>query len=239
MLPTDRTDRPLFLRIKLKSHKKMSDHFTHQDHHETEQTETTDIATRIKNSFGDNIQTSMHAADVLLPILCDAANAVLDCLLNGNKLLSCGNGGSACDALRFTSEMINRFREERPGLPAIALASDIATLTAIANDHHYQDIFSRQVRALGQRGDILITLCTHGHSTNILHAIRAAHDRGLHVIALTGHDGGKVASLLAPDDLEIRVPAHDPARIQEMHLLILHSLCDVIDFRLFGQGDSV
>jgi D-sedoheptulose 7-phosphate isomerase len=158
-------------------------------------------------------------------------------LLDGHKILTCGNGGSACDAMRFTSEMLNRFNHERPGLPAITLAADIATITSIANDSHYSEVFAKQVRALGQMGDILLALSTSGNSANILNAIKAAQEKNITVIALTGQEGGKIATLLQEPDLEIRVPAQETPRIQEMHLLILHCLCDIIDHQLFGHGE--
>jgi D-sedoheptulose 7-phosphate isomerase len=133
--------------------------------------------------------------------------------------------------------MLNRFNHERPGLPAINLAADIATITSIANDSHYSEVFAKQVRALGQMGDILLALSTSGNSANILNAIKAAQERSITVIALTGQEGGKIATLLQEQDLEIRVPAQETPRIQEMHLLILHCLCDIIDHQLFGHGE--
>jgi D-sedoheptulose 7-phosphate isomerase len=133
--------------------------------------------------------------------------------------------------------MLNRFRQERPGLPAIALNSDIPTLTAIANDYHFSDIFAKQIRALGQPGDLLMVISTSGNSANIVNAVKAAHDKNMGVIALTGCDGGKIVDHLQERDIEIRVPAYDTARIQETHILIIHCLCDIVDFRLFGHGD--
>lgn len=193
---------------------------------------------RIRQGFSESIQTKILSADTLLEVIAKAAEHAVHCLLAGNKILSCGNGGSACDALHFSGEMLNRFRHERPSLPAIALTADISTLTSIANDFSYQDVFSKQVRALGQMGDILLAITTSGHSANILQAIRAAHDRNMTVIALTGRDGGKIPSALSEHDIEIRVPATETARIQETHLLIIHSICDIIDYRLFGHGDT-
>jgi D-sedoheptulose 7-phosphate isomerase len=164
-----------------------------------------------------------------------AALRLAACLLNDSKILCCGNGGSATQTQHFTSEMLNRFERERPGLPAIALTTDTATLTSIANDYHYQEVFARQVRALGQAGDILLVYSTSGNSLSILAAIKAAHDRQMDVVALTGRDGGVLASLLAATDVEVRVSADSTARIQEMHLLITHCLCDLIDQQLFGS----
>ena len=196
------------------------------------------IVERIRTSFTDSIQTKINAADAIINIIAEASEEMVQALLEGHKILSCGNGGSACDALHFSSEMLNRFKQERPGLPAIALSADIATLTSIANDYHFSDIFAKQVRALGQAGDILLAISTSGNSTNIVNAIKAAHDKNMGVIALTGYDGGKIPDYLQEKDIEIRVPAFDTARIQETHLLIIHCLCDIIDFRLFGQEGS-
>lgn len=195
------------------------------------------ILDRIKHNFCESIQTKINSADILSDILAIACEKIVQCLLDGNKILSCGNGGSACDAIRFTSEMLNRFKHERPGLPAIALTADIATLTSIANDYSFNDIFAKQLRALGQSGDILLAISTSGNSVNVLNAIKTAHDKKIIVIALTGGDGGKIAALLHDDDIEIRVPAQEVARIQETHLLIIHSICDIVDYQLFGHGE--
>src|SRR5579863_1443335 len=194
---------------------------------------------RIRHNFTESIQTKIDSADTLLNTISQACEKVVQCLLDGHKIMSCGNGGSACDALHFSSEMLNRFKQERPGLPAIALSADMATLTSIANDYHFSDIFAKQVRALGQSGDILLAISTSGNSTNIINAIKAAHDKNMGVIALTGYDGGKIVEHLQEKDIEIRVPAYDTARIQETHLLIIHCICDIIDFRLFGHGETI
>ncbi len=196
------------------------------------------ITERIRISFTDSIQTKIHAADSIIHIIAEAGEEIVQALLEGRKVLTCGNGGSACEALHFSSEMLNRFKQERPGLPAIALGADLPTLTAIANDYHFSDIFAKQIRALGQAGDVLLVMTTSGNSTNIVSAIKAAHDKNMRVIALTGADGGKMPEYLQEKDIEIRVPAYDTARIQETHLLIVHCICDIIDFRLFGQGDT-
>ena len=192
---------------------------------------------RIRLNFTESIQTKINSADSILNIIAEASEEIVQALLEGHKILSCGNGGSACQALHFSSEMLNHFKQERPGLPAIALSSDISTLTAIANDYHFSDIFAKQIRALGHPGDVLLAISTSGNSTNIVSAIKAAHDKKMGVIALTGHDGGKIADYLQEKDIEIRVPAYDTARIQETHLLIIHCICDIIDFRLFGHGE--
>lgn len=195
------------------------------------------ILERINYNFSESIQTKINSADILSDILALACEKIVQCLLEGNKILSCGNGGSALDAMRFSSEMLNRFKHERPGLPAIALTADIAALTAIANDYGYNDIFAKQLRALGQSGDVLLAITTSGNSNNILNAIKAAHDKKMIVIAMTGSDGGKIPALLHDDDIEIRVPAQEVARIQETHLLIIHSICDIVDYQLFGHGE--
>jgi D-sedoheptulose 7-phosphate isomerase len=159
-------------------------------------------------------------------------------LLDNGKILSCGNGGSAGDAQHFSAELLNRFEKERPGLPAIAISTDTSTITAIANDYSYEEIFSKQVLALGMANDTLLAISTSGNSTNIVQAIGAAHEREMSVIALTGNDGGKIASELRKNDIEIRVPSDRTARIQEVHLVIIHCLCDLIDNKLFG-GENI
>lgn len=194
-----------------------------------------DSLERIKMQFANSIETKIAAADVLPESIARAAELMVQSLLNDNKILSCGNGGSAADAQHFSSEMLNRFEVERPGLPAIALTTDTSTITSIANDYSYNDIFSKQIRALAKPGDILLAISTSGNSANILYAIEAAHQRDMTVVALTGHEGGQLAAILRSDDIEIRVPAERTARIQETHLLVIHCLCDVIDFHLFGE----
>ncbi len=197
-----------------------------------------DMLARIREIFTESIQTKIDAADALPESIALAADILVNALINGNKILTCGNGGSAGDAMHFSSEMLNRFERERPSLPAIALTTDINTLTAIANDYDFNQIFVKQIKALGQAGDILLAISTSGNSTNIVEAINAAFSRDMLVIALTGRDGGEMAGLLSANDVEIRVPSSSTARIQEVHLLIIHALCDLIDNRLFG-GDNV
>lgn len=197
----------------------------------------TKMIDRIRANFTESIQTKINAADAIVTVVAEASEAIAQALLSGHKILSCGNGGSACDALHFSSEMLNRFKEERPALPAIALTSDMATILAIGNDYHFSDIFAKQVRALGQKGDWLLAISTSGHSLNIINAIKAAHDKQMGVIALTGRDGGKIPDYLQAQDIEIRVPAHEIARIQETHLLVIHCICDMIDFRLFAHEE--
>jgi len=197
-----------------------------------------DMLARIREMFTESIQTKIDAADALPETISMAAEMLVNALVNGNKILSCGNGGSAGDAMHFASEMLNRYEKERPSLPAIALTTDMNTMTAIANDYDYNQIFAKQVKALGQSGDILLAISTSGNSSNVVEAIKAALSRDMLIIALTGRDGGEMAGLLSTSDVEIRVPSPSTARIQEVHLLIIHSLCDLIDNRLFG-GDHV
>jgi D-sedoheptulose 7-phosphate isomerase len=190
---------------------------------------------RIRNNFQESIRTKEAALELLAPAIATAAEMMAQCLVKEGKILSCGNGGSAGDAQHFSSEMLNRFERERPGLPALALTTDSSTLTSIANDYDYSQVFSKQVRALGQTGDILLAISTSGNSANILAAIHAAHDRQMPVVALTGRDGGTLTAMLNEGDVEIRVPAQITTRIQETHLLVIHCLCDLIDLHLFGE----
>jgi D-sedoheptulose 7-phosphate isomerase len=192
---------------------------------------------RIKSHFQASIETKQQSTEVLAPVIEQASESMVNSLLSGGKILSCGNGGSAGDAQHFSSEMLNRFERERPSLPAIALTTDSSTVTSIANDYSYNEIFSKQIRALGNAGDVLLAISTSGNSANVVQAIQAAHDREMRVVALTGKNGGDMASLLLPDDIEIRVPATSTARIQEVHLLAIHCLCDLIDWQLFGPLD--
>lgn len=194
-----------------------------------------DLISRIKQNFQDSISTKQLSADLLAEPLAIAAQMITQCLLGGGKILSCGNGGSAGDAQHFSSEMLNRFEMERPGLPAVALTTDSSTLTSIANDYSYDQVFSKQVSALGQQGDILLAISTSGNSTNVNRAIEAAHEREMQIIALSGKQGGDMTSLLTADDVEIRVPSDSTARIQEVHLLAIHCICDLVDHQLLGQ----
>ena len=194
-----------------------------------------DLIQRINQNFQDSINTKQMAADMLAEPLAKAAQMITQCLLSGGKILSCGNGGSAGDAQHFSSEMLNRFEMERPGLPAVALTTDSSTLTSIANDYSYEQIFSKQVSALGQQGDILLAISTSGNSANVNRAVEAAHERDMTVIALSGKQGGDLAPLLTANDVEIRVPSDSTARIQEVHLLAIHCMCDLVDHQLLGQ----
>jgi D-sedoheptulose 7-phosphate isomerase len=194
-----------------------------------------DPVQRVLDNFNESIQLKTEAAGQLAPFIVAAAEMIIHCLLNDGKILSCGNGGSAGDAQHFSSEMLNRFEMERPGLPAIALTTDSSTITSIANDYQFADIFSRQIRALGQSTDVLLAISTSGDSHNIVHAIDAAHDRSMSVVVLSGRDGGQIADMIRDNDIEIRVPSWSTARIQEVHLMVIHSICDLIDRHLLGQ----
>jgi D-sedoheptulose 7-phosphate isomerase len=193
-----------------------------------------DAETRVKAHFSESIDVKRAAATKLPERIATAGLLLGRSLQNEGKILSCGNGGSAGDAQHFSSELLNRFERERPGLPGIALTTDSSTLTSIANDYAYEDIFAKQVRALGRAGDVLLAISTSGNSENVNRAITAAHERNMLVVALSGKDGGPMAALLTPDDVEIRVPAERTARIQEVHLVVIHCLCDLIDEYLFG-----
>ncbi|REL25579.1 phosphoheptose isomerase [Thalassotalea euphylliae] len=192
---------------------------------------------RIKSNFTESIQTKIAASEALAVPIEQAGMVMVQALLNGKKILSCGNGGSAGDAQHFSSELLNRYETERPSLPAIALTTDSSTITSIANDYHYDEVFSKQVRALGNEGDVLLAISTSGNSKNVIKAIEAAVARDMPIIALTGRDGGDIAGLLGENDVEIRVPSPRTARIQEVHLLVIHCLCEIIDTTLFPQGE--
>jgi D-sedoheptulose 7-phosphate isomerase len=194
-----------------------------------------DPLARIAQHFNDSIQIKQQSLNAVAPGIAHAAEAITRAMLGEHKLLSCGNGGSAALAQHFTAAMLNRFEMERPGLPSILLNADGSTLTSIANDNQFADIFAKQIRALGQPGDILLALSTSGNSPNIISAMHAAHDRDMAVVALTGRDGGLISDLLIGQDVEIRVPAQNSARIHEVHVLIIHCLCDLIDQQLLGQ----
>ena len=187
-----------------------------------------DLISRINKNFQDSISTKQLAAEILAEPISHSAKIITQCFLNG------GNGGSAGDAQHFSSEMLNRYEMERPGLPAIALTTDSSTITSIANDYHYTQIFSKQVTALGHAGDVLLAISTSGNSENVNLAIDAAHDRDMTVIALDGKSGGEMVGRLSLNDIEIRVPSESTARIQEVHLLVIHCICDLIDHQLLG-----
>lgn len=195
-----------------------------------------DAVTRVREHFAESIATKQSAVDAVSEQIAAAGALMSQALLDDGKILSCGNGGSAGDAQHFSSELLNRFEMERPGLPAVALTTDSSTLTSISNDYAYEEIFSKQVRALGKPADVLLAISTSGNSENVCRAITAAHERGMRVVALTGRDGGRMAELYADEDVEIRVPATRTARIQEVHLVVIHALCDLIDTTLLGDS---
>jgi D-sedoheptulose 7-phosphate isomerase len=185
---------------------------------------------RIRQLFNDSIDTKLAALDVMPPAILRAAECMVDALKSGHKILACGNGGSAADAQHFAAELLNRFERERNSLAAFALTTDSSTLTSIANDYSYDEIFSKQIKGLGLEGDVLLAISTSGRSPNIINAIYAAHSKGMKVIAMTGKEGGDVARILrTAEDTELRVPGQSTARIQEVHLLLIHCLCDYID----------
>jgi D-sedoheptulose 7-phosphate isomerase len=193
-----------------------------------------ELLERVTQLFNDSIETKRHCLPQLTQTVADAAELIVSAFLEGGKILSCGNGGSAADAQHFSSEMLNRFERERSGLPAIALTTDTSTLTSIANDYQFADVFANQINALGHPGDVLLAISTSGNSANVIQAVKAAKDRQMKVIALTGRDGGGIVSLLHAEDLELRVDSSSTARIQEVHLLCIHCLCDLVDMQLLG-----
>jgi len=198
--------------------------------------DSTTLITRVKNNFQESILTTRNCMEDLAPIIAQAAAQMIQALLTDRKILICGNGGSAADAQHFSAELLNRFERERPGLPAISLTTDTSTITAIGNDYHFDDIFSKQVRALGQAGDVLLGISTSGNLRNVIRAIEAAHERGIVCVALNGREGGEITGLLSGQDVNICVPGSSTARIQEVHGIVIHCLCDLIDYQLLGQG---
>jgi len=193
-----------------------------------------DLVERVSQHFSDSAQTKQKAAELLSAPIAQAVEMMVKCMLANGKILACGNGGSAADSQHFAAELIGRFERERPGLAAVALTTDTSALTAIANDYDYEQVFARQVQALGQASDVLLAISTSGDSKNVIAAIHAAHERDMQVVALTGKGGGHIAGLLSKEDVHICVPADRTARIQEVHLLTLHCLCDGIDTLLLG-----
>ncbi len=192
---------------------------------------------RIITLFHESIEAKMHAGEYLAPLICEASTMIVHSLLNESKLLVCGNGISAANAQILTSNLVDRFERERPGLPAITLGSDFTTQSSIANDYSYNEIFAKQVRALGQPGDLLILISTSGNSSNLIQAVAAAHDRDMQVVALTGRDGGDISAILDVNDIELCVPVDSRIRIHEIHLLSIFCLCDLIDQQLFGPAE--
>jgi D-sedoheptulose 7-phosphate isomerase len=193
---------------------------------------------RIQQQFFDSADLKYAAAEILSRPIADGVSAVVGCITAGGKVLACGNGGSASDAQHFAAEFIGRFERERPGLAAIALTTDSSILTAIGNDYDFNVIFSKQVQALGAPGDVLIAITTSGNSANVLAAVEAAHAKEMTVVALTGRGGGKMAAALTETDVHICVPHERTARIQEVHILALHCLCDAVDLQLLGEQEN-
>jgi D-sedoheptulose 7-phosphate isomerase len=194
------------------------------------------LVNRIRGIFEDSLRHTRAAMDELAPSIALAAGCMLEALLAGRKIMACGNGGSAADAQHFTAELLNRFERERPPLAAISLTTDTSTLTSIANDYHFDDVFAKQVRGLGQPGDVLLGITTSGNSRNVLRAIEAAHERDVRCVILNGRDGGAATALAHESDVNICVRAQSTARVQEVHGIVIHCLCDLIDHQLLGQA---
>jgi D-sedoheptulose 7-phosphate isomerase len=193
---------------------------------------------RIQQQFFDSADLKYAAAEVLSKPIADAVSAIVGCITAGGKVLACGNGGSAGDAQHFAAEFVGRFERERPGLAAISLTTDSSILTAVANDYDFASIFSKQVQALGAPGDVLLAITTSGNSANVLAAVDAAHAKDMTVVALTGRNGGRLREQLTETDVHICVPHERTARIQEVHLLTLHCICDAVDLQLLGEQDN-
>ncbi len=194
-----------------------------------------DHTAHVRRHFQDAIELKTRMSETLAPAIARAGEALAAALARGHKVLACGNGGSAADCQHFAAELVGRFERERPGLPAVALTVDTSALTAIANDYSYDEVFSKQVEALGREGDALLALSTSGNSRNVIAAMKAARARGMSVVALTGRDGGEMARLLGPGDHHLNVAHPRTMRIQEVHILALHCLCDTIDNVLHGE----
>lgn len=192
---------------------------------------------RILAHFQDSAELKMQSAPLLAPFIAQAIDLMFGALSNGNKILACGNGGSAADCQHFAAELVGRFERERFPLPAIALTTDTSIITAVGNDYSYKEIFSKQVQAFGQEGDVLLAISTSGNSENVLVAVEAALERGMRIVAFTGKDGGRLGKMLTDADVHINVPHNRTARIQEVHLCAIHCICDGIDVALFGEDD--
>lgn len=192
---------------------------------------------RIITLFHESIEAKMHAGEYLAPLICEASDILTHCLLNDGKIFTAGNGISAANAQVLSANLCNRFERERPSLPAMNLGTDFTTLTSIANDFSFNEIFAKQIRALGQPGDCLVLVTTSGNPSNLVQAVAAAHERDMSVIAFSGRDGGNIASMLDAHDLELRVPVDSRTRLYEIHLLSIFCLCDLIDQQLFGAEE--
>jgi D-sedoheptulose 7-phosphate isomerase len=193
------------------------------------------LAQRIQQQFDESIAVKQTALAAMAQPIEAAVRCMADALRAGGKVMACGNGGSAADSQHFAAELLNRFEKERPPLAAIALTTDTSTLTSIGNDYSYEQVFSKQVEGLGRAGDVLLAISTSGNSPNVVAAIAAAHARGVRVVALTGKGGGTIAGRLQSDDIHLCVPADRTARIQEVHLVTIHCLCDGIDALILGE----
>lgn len=193
---------------------------------------------KIKACFTESIQTQIAAAEALPDAISRAAIMIVHALLNGNKILCCGSGGSAVIAQRFATSMINQFEAERPSLPALCLNTDNSIITSIANGQKPEEVYAKQVRALGQSSDVLLAIATKGDSRVVIKAVEASLARYMTIVALTGHDGGELAGLLGKQDVEIRIPSQRSIRIQEVQLLTVNCLCDLIDNTLFPHRDD-
>lgn len=193
-----------------------------------------DLISRIGQHFEDSARTKLEALELLAAPIAGAVETMVGALVNNGRILACGNGGSAGDAQHFAAELVGRFEAERQGLASIALTTDTSIITAVGNDYSFEQVFARQVRALGQPGDVLLAISTSGNSGNVIAAIHAAHEHDMRVVALTGRGGGRIGEMLRDDDIHICVPSERTARIQETHLLAIHCLCDGIDCLLLG-----
>lgn len=196
-----------------------------------------EISKRVTEIFEESVEVISKASNLIALQIAEASSLMIESLMSGGKILACGNGGSAADAQHFSAEMLNRYEKERPALPAIALTTDTSTLTAIANDYSYQDIFAKQVQALGQPKDTLLVITTSGNSENLSRAVHAAHAKEMHCVGLNGKTGGELSKLFTSGDVDIIVPGPSTARIQEVHGIVIHCFCDLIDQRLLGIHD--